>query len=353
MDVARVAGVSTSTVSRALNGRSGVRDDLRERIEVVADSLGYSPNRAAQNLAIGQSSTVGLVVPSIELSIDPYPASLVHAMARAADGAGYNLMLFLTTAEPGGPVRSDLRGGLIDGVVISAVAVGHSWIEELLDIPVPTVLIGSHPDRTDVPVVDVENKRSVARMIHHLIDLGRRRIAIITGPLDRVDARQRLEGWRLAHSEAGLEIDPDLIIPGQFDRLSGAHSGRIAIELGVDAVFASNDELAIGAISTFENAGLRVPDDIAVAGFDGLPAHDVDSPSLSTLQQPLAELATAAIARLMGVIDGTEVAEYSTFDPKLIVGRTTVGTDSLDTGSFDTDPADTTVSTREVRPPPT
>ena len=203
-DVARLGGVSRATASRALNHRHGVRPEVRERITRLAASLGYRPNRAARNLAIGRSSVIGLVIPSSDLRVDPYGASMTHAVGRAATAADQGLMLVLDSGEPGQTVRHILRDGLIDGVLVSAVAAGEAWVEELLTADLPTVLIGNHPTRHDVDVVDVENLESSAKLVEHLFEQGCTRVATVTGPLDRVDATLRLEGFRLAHERRGL-----------------------------------------------------------------------------------------------------------------------------------------------------
>lgn len=332
-DVARVAGVSRAAASRALNGRDGVRPDVRERVEVVARSMGYQPNRAARNLASGRSSILGLVIPSDELRVDPYGASMVHAVSRAAAEADHSLMLFLTSDEPGENVRTNLRDGLLDGVIVSAVAVGEAWVEKLLDTATPTVLVGSHPRRSDVPVVDTENRLAAAEVVEHLFDQGCRRVAIVTGRPGRVDAMQRLEGWRLAHERRGYEIDDDLVIPGDFSRASGRAAGQalLALEGRVDGVFASNDEMALGVLSTLTRAGVRVPEDVAVAGFDGTSAADLEDVSLTTTAQPFAELGRSAVADLLALLAGEDVELYRTFAPELIIGSSSLrsGVDPL------------------------
>ena len=157
---------------------------------------------------------------------------MTHAIARAATELDQGLMLVLDTGEPGRTVQHILRDGLIDGVLVSAVAAGETWVEQLLSADLPAVLIGSHPTRTDVDVVDVENLESSARVVEHLIEQGCRRIATITGPLDRVDATQRLNGFRLAHERHGLAVDEDARRPrrvqpgvGRGGRRSAAGDG--------------------------------------------------------------------------------------------------------------------------------
>ena len=158
-----------------------MRDDVRRRVSEASGRLGFRPNRAARSLASGRSQVIGLVIPSAELRVDPYGASMTHAVGRAAAGRDHALMLHLAADEPGDTVHHILRDGLIDGLLISTVAVGRPWVEDLLAAPLPTVLIGTHPTRTDVVGVDVENLESAAAAVTHLFDQGCRRVATITG----------------------------------------------------------------------------------------------------------------------------------------------------------------------------
>ena len=321
-DVARVSGVSQAAASRALNGRRGVRPEVRERVERVARSLGYRPNRAARNLASGRSAVIGLVIPSADLRLDPYGTSVTHAVARAATELDQGLMLVLDTGGPGRTVQHILRDGLIDGVLVDAVAAGETWVEQLLSADLPAVLIGSHPTRTDVDVVDVENLESSARVVEHLIEQGCRRIATITGPLDRVDATLRLDGSRLAHERHGLPVDEDLVVHGEFSRASGAAAAEALVARNAvpDGLFAANDEMALGAMRVLQAAGLRIPADVAVAGFDGTSVPDEVEPSLTTVRQPFAEMARAAVGELLARIDGAAPTGLRLLEPDLAIG---------------------------------
>jgi len=320
-DVAQLSGVSLATASRALNGRPGVRDDVRVRVSEASNRLGFRPNRAARHLASGRSQVIGLVIPSAELRVDPYGASMTHAVGRAAARRDHGLMLHLAVDEPGDTVHHILRDGLIDGLLISTVAFGHSWVEELLDARLPTVLIGRHPTRDGVGGVDVENVESSAAAVTHLFEQGCRRVATITGRLERADARLRVEGFRLAHRRAGREVDESLILHGDFSRESGSVVAQQVIELGADGVFAANDEMAQGAMWTFTRAGLRVPDDMAVVGFDGTAFGEFMNPTLSTVSQPFDDIATTAVDELLAGIAGrARTTQPILLQPRLVIG---------------------------------
>lgn len=321
-DVARKAGVSPAAASRALNGRSGVRMAVRQRVEHAAESLGYRPNRAARNLASGRASVIGLVLPSTELRDDPYAASVVHAVSRAADAADQGVLLLLATSAPGDKIRHTLRDGLIDGVIVSAVAAGEDWVEELLDAEIPTVLVGSHPRRTDVPVVNSENRLASAQAVEHLFEQGCERVGIITGPSTRTDAEARLAGYRDAHQRRNLPIDDQLIVSGDFTRRSGREATPALLAVGVDGIFAGNDEMAVGALHAIETAGLSVPDDVALIGFDGTIPDDHLHLSLSTVRQPFNELGEAAVRELIALLDGEPIELLRLIRPHLTVGET-------------------------------
>ena len=318
-DVARLSGVSRAAASRAINGRPGVRDDVRERVIRIADTVGFRPNRAAKNLASGRSSVIGLVIPSTDLRVDPYGAAITHAVGRATAKQDLGLMLHLATEEPGQTVNHILRDGLIDGLLISSVAIG-SWVDELFDSSLPTVLIGSHPVRSDVISVDVENTKSSAAAVTHLFEQGCERVGCITGPLVRADARARLEGYKLAHIRAGRTIDESLIVTGSFTRHSGTVAGAELFAKGVDGIFASNDEMAVGAMWVGARSGVHVPGDALIVGFDGTAVDEFIEPTITSVVQPFDLLATTAVDALIEVVRGGTTVASVAIVPELVIG---------------------------------
>lgn len=318
-DVARLSGVSRSAASRALNDRPGVRDDVRGRVLQVAAELGFRPNRAARSLASGRSSVIGLIIPSNDLRIDPYGAEVTHAVSRVASARDLGLMLYLATDEPGRTVQHILRDGLIDGLLISTVAVG-SWVDDLFDTSLPTVLIGTHPSRQDVVGVDVENLESSIAAVTHLFDQGCRRVGCIAGRTDRADARLRLEGYRLAHHRAGVSVDETLVVQGDFTRRSGLAAGRVLVDAGADGVFACNDEMAVGAVWAAARAGRAVPGDLLVVGFDGTAFDDLIEPTITSVAQPFDDIAAAAIELLARLVSGDGPVASVVVEPELLVG---------------------------------
>ncbi len=322
-DVARAAGVSAATASRALNGRAGVRYDVRTRVALVAEGLGYRPNRAAKNLAGGRTSVIGLVLAGNELVDDIYASALVQSVAKAANEFDEGLMLILDSAHPNESIRNLLRDGLVEGVIVSAVAVGERWVEDLLDAKMPTVLVGAHPRRADVPVVDVENVLSTTALVGHLLDSGCQQVATITGPLDRVDARRRLEGYHSAHAQRGLEPDPSLEYSGDFSYPSGQRVADEILDRGVDAVFAANDEMATAILHRATERGIAVPDQLSIVGFDGIARDHTSGLELTTMAQPFDAMARMAVRTLVGQIGGGDAPLEQLVEPRLVLGSTT------------------------------
>ena len=302
-DVARKSGVSRATASRALNGQAKVSDDVRTRVQLVADRLGYLPNAAARSLASGRAGVLGFVLPGGHLISAPYESRLLEAVADAATAAGYGVMLWMGTTEPGQALSDGLRAGLVDGVVVSGVALGSEWVEALFDGPQPCVLVGRHPTR-HVPRVELTNEPSAAAAVDHLIAGGGRRIAVILGPSGRVDGHDRQVGYERSLYRNGIEVDTRLVERGDFTIESGYEAMRRLLAHRPDSVFACNDLMAAGALQAIAEAGLRVPDDIAVMGFDDLPIASRTNPPLSTVSQDITEIGAAAVDLLLGLVTG-------------------------------------------------
>ena len=303
-DVARMSGVSRATASRALNGHARVSADVRSRVQMIADQLGYRPNSAARSLASGRAGVLGLVLPGGHLISAPYEAHLLEAVADAATASGQGLMLWMAATEPSQSLRDGFRTGFVDGVIVSSVALGSPWVEDLFDGPHPCVLVGRHATRADIPHIEVTNEASAAAAVDHLIAGGGRRIAIILGPADRIDGRDRQVGYERALYRNGIEVDTRLVEHGDFTIESGYEAMRRLLAHHPDAVFACNDMMAAGALQAISEARLRVPDQIAVIGFDDLPIASRTNPPLSTVSQDVAAIGAAAVDLLIKLVSG-------------------------------------------------
>lgn len=321
--VAEQSGVSRATASRALNNRDGVRADVRERVRTVAKALGYRPNRAAQNLAGGRASVIGLVIGQTSLGRNPYSTALIQEVAKAADQHNEGLMLLVDSKEPSEAVRDLLSDGLVDGVIVSAVAAGNRWVDQLLSAEVPTALIGYREANPNTTVIDVENLESSAKVVDHLLDTGCRRVATLTGPLWQLDAADRLNGFRLAHERRSLNVDEALIFNGDFTRPVGYQMADQILELEPDAVFCGNDAMAIGLYRRAIERGLRVPEDLSIAGFDGTSQDEYINPVLTSVAQPYSRLANSAVEALIAEITGHGTSGVKIFEPEVFYGKTT------------------------------
>ena len=322
-DVADQSGVSRATASRALNDRDGVRDDVRERVHIIAKALGYRPNRAAKNLAGGRTSVIGLLIGREEIHADIYAVSLIQAVAKAAEDNDEGLMLLLDSKEPTEAVQNLLSDGLVDGVIVSAVAVGERWVEELLDAHIPTVVVGSVPRRPGVAVVSVENLESSATLVGHMLDGGCQRLAMITGPPNRLDAGHRTDGFRLAHARRSLPVDESLIITGDYTKRTAYQLADQLLDAGPDGVFGGNDETAVGVLRRATERGITVPEELAIAGFDGTSANEISGPRITTVQQPFQEMATKAVEALIAVINGADGPQEQLVVPTVFYGQST------------------------------
>ena len=273
-DIARAAGISHSTVSRALNDSPLVNAETKARVRRLAQELGYSPDAAARSLVSGRTRTVGVVVTTIA---DPFVAEVVEGIERTAYAHGYSLILAASNDEPAREIAAVemLRSKRVDSVIVTSSRVGVLHQERLRSAGVPVILLNSHsqqqmPNAYSVRVDDAHGGRLATV---HLIESGHRRIAHVTGPAGHSPSSDRLDGYRRALAHAGIDYDPAYVMGGT-GRLEG---GRAALEALLalrerpTAVFCYNDMTAIGLLSAARDAGVAVPRDLAVVGFDDIP----------------------------------------------------------------------------------
>lgn len=296
-DVARIAGVSPAAASRAINGRAGVRPEVRDRVLAVASQLRYRPNPAARDLAMGESSIIGLLLPDVDRTIPPFWASVHRHLCAVAAERGVGVMVYFLddVAEHLGDA---LIAGAWRGAVLAPDAADYRFVRDLVAAGFPAVLIGAPNPTFSVSSVDVENVHSSAAAVRHLFDAGCSRVAAIAGPADRVETRLRLEGYRLAHAEAGRPVDPTLIVHADYTVLGAADAARSLIDHAADGIFATSDPAAIATAWIAQRMGVAVPDELAIVGFDGLQSEVVDVADLSAVVQPVAEITREAMRML-------------------------------------------------------
>ena len=315
-DVAAKAGVSVATVSRVFNRKGPIREDTMRRVMDVAAELQYVPHAGARSLSTRSTRTIGVVLPDLH---GEFFSEVIRGIDLAARENGYHLLLSGSHAD-----REEMRAvvqavrGLVDGLIVMSPDLDPSSL--LADLPssVPTVLLNSRVEgRTSVTIDNSGGARDVVR---HLSALGHRRIAFICGPPHNADAEQRRRGYRAGLKNAGIEADRNLDVTGDFTEESGYQAARQLMERNTraTAVFAANDSMAIGALSAFREAGVRVPEDMALVGFDDIPIARFLAPPLTTVKVPIAELGRRGFAML---VDGDDAPRTARLDTQLVVRR--------------------------------
>ena len=305
--VAARAGVSRGTVSRVINDSPRVSERTRQAVLAVIEELGYVPNHAARTLVTRRTDTVALVVsePEERVFTEPFFAGVLRGIGGALSAAGLQLLLAMAHAVPERTrLERYLAGHHVDGVLLLSQH-DHDTLPGLLSrLRIPLVLGGSRQQA--LVYVDVDNVGGARQAVAHLAGTGRRTIATITGPSDMRAGRDRLAGYRDALDAAGLRLDEGLIAPGDFGPDSGARAMRalLAGRPDVDAVFAASDPMAVEAVRVLRAAGRRVPDDVAVVGFDDSDLARHADPPLTTVHQPLErmgqEMSRLLLAQLTG-----------------------------------------------------
>ena len=326
-DVAALAGVSPTTVSFVLNDRAGagISPATRQRVLDAAARLGYQPHASARGLAGGLSHTIGLVVRQSPEQVmeDALLAETLRGLSAAARAARYRVLV-----EPLG-ARDGTYGDLIrsrgtDGLVVSGPRVDDAELGTLVREGAPVVVQGSLPG-VAIPSVDVDNVAAARAATEHLIELGHRVIGCITNaPFHYSAARERRDGYRNAIQGAGLAVDDGLIVEANFDAASGRRAmSRLLGHRGLTAVFVASDVVAFGAMAAMREAGLRIPDDISVVGFDDIPLAAYFDPPLTTVHLPAHDLGRAAGVALLDRINGHPIEPRTVLPTRLVVRAST------------------------------
>jgi DNA-binding LacI/PurR family transcriptional regulator len=312
--VAALAGVSRGTVSRVINDSPQVSPKAREAVRRAIDELGFVPNRAARSLVTQRTDSIALVVSESEERFfgEPYFAAVVRGISSALNGTGMQLLLAMAQS----PSERDqlehyLTGQHVDGVLLVSLH-GIDTLPELLESRgVPTVLNGRPLGTPAAAYVDADNVGGARQAVEHLAGTGRTRIATITGPRDMTVGLDRLSGYRDGLRDAGLTVSDDLVGVGDFSLGSGERGMTALLTRcpDLDAVFAASDPMAIGAMRALRAAGRRVPEDVAVVGFDDSPSALHTDPPLTTVHQPVEEIGREMVRLLLARIAGEDVGD--------------------------------------------
>lgn len=301
--VARQAGVSVATVSRVLNDKGPVAEETRRRIREVVERLRYVPHGAARSLITNKTNTIGVLLPDI---YGEFFSEIIRGIDLAARGRGYHLLVSSSHGDKS-EIEAVLRAtrGRVDGLIVMSPDVDVQTLQANLPGTLPIVMLNCRGDGASFDSITVDNYTGAFEMVRHLAELGHRRIALVKGPSNNYDARERLRGYRDAVRALSIERSRDLEIEGDFTEEAGHRAGQriAAIKPRPTAIFATNDSMAIGVLSALHEAGLVVPREIAVAGFDDIPISRFVSPSLSSVHVTIPELGGRAIERLIHAIE--------------------------------------------------
>lgn len=322
-DVARLAGVSASTVSRILNGTARVADDKRQAVEQAIERLRFKPNLSARSLRNGSTRTIGILTQELE---SPYFARGVRGLDEGLQGSGYAPIIV-----PGhwSPREEAERVRLLIARRVDAIAIlgGRLSDAEIVEFArrQPIAITDRSLRAPNVMSFDFDQFEGGRLATQHLIGLGHRRIAHIAGLKDQHDAAQRKEGYLRAHAEAGLPVEPRLIVEGNFLETGGIEAMNRLVDQGLPftAVFCANDQTAWGARLALQRRGLRVPEDVSLVGFDDLPQSAFMSPTVTTVRQPVYEMGLAVAACLLQALGQTPTAPTSHPPLSLVVREST------------------------------
>lgn len=304
--VAAEAGVSPATVSRVVNSSAPVSEEHRVAVEAAVARLGYVPNRAARSLATRRTGAVALVVrESVSFGVsDPYISQCIVAASQSLTGSGLHLVVMVAQDDAEHEsVSSYVRSGHVDGVILLSVHAGDPLPRQLFEAGIPVVMGGRPAD--DLPgicYVDTDNIGGARLAARRLLETGRRSIAVVSGPQDMSAAADRLKGFRAELADAGVDLGP--VAYGAFTRASGEKAMIEVLErdASVDAVFAASDTMAAGVLRALHMAGRRVPDDVAVIGFDDVELAEYTDPPLTTVRQAANEQARTMVACLLSQV---------------------------------------------------
>lgn len=327
-DIARLAGVSKSTVSRVVNDHPNVSARTRARVMRVISEQQFRPNSAARALVTQRTRVLSVVVPQSfgEAFQDPFFPFILQSIAHTAAEQDYAIMLWI-----GGYERHEerfgeriLKNALFDGLIVVSADDNDPILQKLSVSGYPFVQVGP-PQSEGAHSVDVDNRRGAYEAGKYLASLGHRRIGLITGPLDKAEARARLIGCLEGLAECSVSPLPEWIAEGNFDEASGYSAMRRLLRFNLDAVFVSNDRMSVGALRALDEAGIGVPDQVALVGFDDMPFAATTRPPLTTVHQPIAKMGEEAVRMVIALVEGAPAEPRQLILPTHLVIRESCG----------------------------
>ncbi len=323
--IAELSGVSRSTVSRVINNDPRVSEATRRLVLDIVRKERYRPNLAARGLASGRTNVIAAVIPGgVDELTDPFFLRLLQGMAIAADERDHFVMLSLGDGGFRHTVDEIARQGVVAGTVFAGARVDDPLLQRLADSQTPMVSVGRSDDDR-IGWVDIDNRGSAQQITSHLLRLGHRRVATIAGDPQAPVSAERLAGYKDAIRAFGLSVDETLICPAEFSEAGGRAAMRLLVEHRPDAVFAASDRVAAGALNEIRAAGLRIPDDIALAGFDDMPLAAEMEPPLTTIRQRPERFGEAAVALLLDQIADPNGSPKRVILPTELIVRASCG----------------------------
>lgn len=320
--VAERAGVSPSTVSRILNGTAVVSDEKRAAVDRAIAKLGFVPNPVARGLAGGRTLSIGVVTQAID---SPFYGAGLRGIEVALGGAGYT-PLFMSghwQADEEARCIDVLRARRVDGLIVLTGRLSDGALRSVAR-SLPVVVTGRALKAANLVSLDFDHREGARLATQHLIELGHRRIAFIGGVHEHPDAIEREQGYRAALASAGLPFDPALVVPGAFTEYSGVSAVERLLDERVPftAIFAANDQMAVGALLTLHRRGRRVPDEVSVVGFDDVASSMFSVPPLTTVHNPIQELGELSARAMLALLAG-ERPQAEVPVPRLVVREST------------------------------
>lgn len=314
-EVASMAGVSTQTISRVINERPDVSPETRKRVQEIIKELDYRPSALARSLIRQRSFTLGIVIAGLHYL---GPSRVLSGIAVVAEETGYSLLLKeLPQFDENDiePIFEALLSRHVDGIIWAVPEVGENraWITNAaVDVNIPLVYLTMEP-QADISVMAIDNYQGGRMAMAHLLEQGYRNIAHISGPLDWWEARQRMAAWKHALLDAGLEARDQYYVEGNWSPVSGSAAVEKLLDQypDMDAVFAGNDQMALGVIHFAAQKGLRIPEELGIVGFDNIAESAFFSPTLTTIDQDQYNIAKLAVEEIIKIID----AEWQGLDP--------------------------------------
>lgn len=317
-DVARHAQVSVATVSRALNGFENVSEQARTRIADAVKHLGYVPHAGARSLSLARTNAIGVVLPDLH---GEFFSEVVRGMDREASRQGYLLLLSnLHSGPEQAAMALKAMRGRVDGLIVMAPHLGEDELSAALPAGLPAILLNTRDSSGRRPTIRLDNRAGARAVVDHFVAHGRKRLLHIAGPASNIDAQERAEAFRGAAAAHGVQAE---VVQGDFEEQSGEQAIVALLDGGhrFDAVFAANDNMAIGALQALRSRDVSVPEDVAVAGFDDIPlARHL---GLTTVRVRIDELGERAFERLLGLLGNADGGGDELHAPELLVRQTT------------------------------